>query len=59
MLEMNIDVKMDNEKVIIPLASKEVIASINTEFAKENIDVFQISTFKKNLENVFIDLIKN
>jgi ABC-type multidrug transport system ATPase subunit len=59
MLEMNIDAKMDNEKLIIPLASKEVIASINTEFAKENIDVFQISTFKKNLENVFIDLIKN
>lgn len=59
MLEMNIDAKMDNEKVIIPLASKEAIASINTEFAKENIDVFQISTFNKNLENIFIDLIKN
>jgi len=56
---MNLNPYIENNTVVIPLTSKENIANLNVELTKKGIQIFQLTTIKKDLESIFIDLIKN
>ena len=47
-----------NGKLIMPIPAKETIAAINHAFVKAGIDVYEMSTNKKDLESIFMELIK-
>ena len=47
-----------NGKLIMPIPSKEIIAAINHAFVKAGIDVYEMSSNKKDLESIFMELIK-
>ena len=47
-----------NGKLIMPVPSKEIIAAINHAFVKAGIDVYEMSSNKKDLESIFMELIK-
>jgi ABC-type multidrug transport system ATPase subunit len=57
-LDMKLDAYIENGKVIIPCVSKQTIANLNSSLAKANIQVFEIATIRKDLEEIFLDLIK-
>jgi lantibiotic transport system ATP-binding protein len=48
----------ENEHVLIPVTEKEVIAKINAQLVSNNIQVYQISVVKNDLEAIFMDLTK-
>lgn len=50
--------EVKNGQVIFPIQEKIKIASINKQLVNENIEVYQISTIKNDLESIFIDLVK-
>ncbi|MBP9099359.1 MAG: ABC transporter ATP-binding protein [Ferruginibacter sp.] len=47
-----------NGKLLMPIPSKETIATINRAFVQAGIDVYEMSTNKKDLESIFMELIK-
>jgi len=48
-----------NEHVIVPFTDRQVIAAAVAALVKSNIEVYQVSTLKNDLESIFIDLTKN
>lgn len=48
---------VENGKMVLPIPSKESIAHLNREFVNAGIDVFEMSTVRKDLETIFIELI--
>ncbi len=50
--------EIKNGLVVLPVIGKNKIAEINKQLVNENIDVYQISTIKNDLESIFIDLVK-
>lgn len=48
---------IENEKMILPILSKIDIAALNKRFVDDNIDVFEMSVVKKDLETIFMELI--
>jgi len=53
------DGRIENERIVLPLLSKEKIAVLNRLLLQQNIDVYEITTVKNDLESIFMDLIKN
>ena len=47
-----------NGKLLMPIPSKETIATINRAFVQAGINVYEMSTNKKDLESIFMELIK-
>ncbi len=58
LLSNNLPATIFNEQVTMPLVDKEIIANLNQQLVKNNIDVYQINTIKNDLEAIFIDLTK-
>jgi len=50
---------IENGKIRMPVVSKEKIASINRQLVNSNIEVYEISCIKNDLETIFMDLINN
>ena len=50
---------LENEHVVLPVIDKTRIAEINKELVKNDIEVFQITTVKNDLESIFIDMVSN
>lgn len=50
---------IEDGKMILPVLSKETIARINRKLADNDIDVFEMSVIKKDLETIFMELINN
>lgn len=48
-----------NEQVIVPFTDRKVIAASVAELVKSNIEVYQVTIQKNDLESIFIDLTKN
>ena len=48
---------IENGKMIFPILSKETIAKVNRRLIENNIDVFEMSVIKKDLETIFMELI--
>ncbi|MGB4844208.1 MAG: ABC transporter ATP-binding protein [Ferruginibacter sp.] len=54
---MDLDGNYDKQKIILPIPSKETIASLNRKLIQENIDVYEMSVVKKDLETIFMELV--
>jgi len=54
----NINPKIDGTKILIPSVSKNVIANIIQQFVNNNIEVYEVSLIKNDLEAIFMNLIK-
>jgi ABC-2 type transport system ATP-binding protein len=59
LLSKGLQSTMNNEQVIVPFTDRKVIAEIVSELVHANIEVYQVSTLKNDLESIFIDLTKN
>jgi ABC-2 type transport system ATP-binding protein len=59
LLSKGLQSTIKNEQVIVPFIDRKVIAEIVSELIHANIEVYQVSTLKNDLESIFIDLTKN
>lgn len=57
--ESGLQTSIKNEQVIVPFTDRKIIASAVAALVKSNIEVYQVSTLKNDLESIFIDLTKN
>jgi hypothetical protein len=48
-----------NGQISLATTDKAVISKINAELVNHNIEVYEISIAKNDLESIFIDLTKN
>lgn len=55
---MGISTEIKNGMVVTPVLEKIKIAELNKKLVQENIEVYQISIIKNDLESIFIDLVK-
>jgi lantibiotic transport system ATP-binding protein len=53
---LSLDYQMQNEKIILPSLTKEMIARLNTHLVKEGISVHGITAGKSDLETAFMNL---
>jgi ABC-2 type transport system ATP-binding protein len=51
--------KIDNGKIILPVIEKQILAKLNQNLVGQGIEVYEMSTIKKDLESIFIDLVSN
>jgi len=51
--------KVEEGKVIMPYASRKIIAEINRQLIKNDVEVYEISIIKNDLETIFMNLINN
>ena len=54
----NLNGHIENGKIILPLVSKEIIAAINKQMVSNDIEVYEITTVRNDLETIFMNLIK-
>jgi len=47
------------EQVMVPFTDRKIIAESVAALVNANIEVYQVSTLKNDLESIFIDLTKN
>ncbi|MGL6267163.1 MAG: ABC transporter ATP-binding protein [Chitinophagaceae bacterium] len=57
MYALGLSPKLINGLITMPIADKQLLASLNKQLVKEGIDVYQLSTVKNDLETIFIDLV--
>ena len=57
--EYDLTTDLKDGKILMPAASKDIIAKINLQLVYNRIDVYEISIIKNDLEAIFIDLINN
>lgn len=50
---------IEDNKIILPVLSKDVIAGLNQKLVETGIDVYEMSPVKKDLESIFMELIDN
>ena len=50
---------LESTDVVLPNIDKKIIAQINRELVSNNIDVFQITNVKNDLESIFIDMVSH
>lgn len=50
---------LKDEQIILPALPKDTIALLNKALVNRNVEVYGISIIKNDLENIFMDLIKN
>jgi ABC-type multidrug transport system ATPase subunit len=48
-----------NENILVENIDKDAIAKLNTMFVLNNIEVYQLTPVRENLESIFMDLTKN
>lgn len=53
-----IQFQQEGNQLHMPVLERELIASINKQLVEEDIQVYQISIVKNDLESIFIDLVK-
>jgi lantibiotic transport system ATP-binding protein len=51
--------KTDNGKIILPVIEKQILAKLNQNLVSQGIEVYEMSTIKKDLESIFIDLVSH
>jgi lantibiotic transport system ATP-binding protein len=51
--------KIDNGKIILPVLEKQALAKLNQQLVQQGIEVYEMSTIKKDLESIFIDLVSS
>ena len=56
---MQLNGVIENNKIIMPVQSKETIASLTRHLVHNSIDVYEISPVKKDLETIFMELINH
>jgi lantibiotic transport system ATP-binding protein len=49
--------KLVNGQITMPIADKQILASINKKLVNQGIDVYQLSVVKNDLESIFIDIV--
>ncbi|MCP9750714.1 ABC transporter ATP-binding protein [Ferruginibacter sp. HRS2-29] len=54
---LQLDTSIENGMLTIPIPEKEMIAQLNRELVKANIDVYEINPVQKDLETIFMELI--
>ena len=59
MQSLQLNGTMDNNKIIIPVPSRENIALLNKQLVNNNVEVYEMSVIKKDLETIFMELINN
>jgi len=59
MMDHKLTPRFENGKILLPSLPKETIATINQQLVINNIQVYEISIVKNDLETIFIDLISN
>lgn len=55
----NLSPVVESDCIVLPTMDKKMIAQINKELVNADIEVFQISTVKNDLESIFIDMVSN
>jgi len=50
---------IENDKILMPVSSKEKVAAVNHQLVGHGIDVYEISKTKNDLETIFMSLINN
>lgn len=55
--DSGIDVHAENDKIVLPMMSKEKIAFVNAQLVKNDIGVYAIQTATNDLETIFMNLI--
>lgn len=55
--QMQIEPLSLNGKILLPVLAANDIAALNRQLVQNGVDVFEISTVKKDLETIFMDLI--
>jgi len=56
---MQLSSSIDNNKIILPIPSKQNIAALNKLLVNSDIDVYEMSPVKKGLETIFMELINH
>jgi lantibiotic transport system ATP-binding protein len=51
--------KIDNGKIILPVIEKQILAKLNQNLVSQGVEVYEMSTIKKDLESIFIDLVSS
>jgi ABC-2 type transport system ATP-binding protein len=59
LLSKGLQSTIKNEQVFVPFTDRKVIAETVAGLVNANIEVYQVSTLKNDLESIFIDLTKN
>ena len=54
----NIDATIQQDRIALPILPKKQIAEINQLLVQNNIDVYELSTVKNDLESIFMDMVK-
>ncbi|MES1222861.1 MAG: ABC transporter ATP-binding protein [Bacteroidota bacterium] len=57
MQQMNLQGSIENNKLVLPIPSRENVALLNRQLVNSGIDVYEMSAVKKDLETIFIELI--
>jgi lantibiotic transport system ATP-binding protein len=50
---------IENDKITLPIPSKEMIATLNRQLVNSGIDVYELSIVKKDLETIFMELVNH
>ncbi|MEP7164296.1 MAG: ATP-binding cassette domain-containing protein [Ferruginibacter sp.] len=56
---MQLNGTVENDRIMLPIPSKEVIAILNRQLVSSGIDVYEMSPVKKDLETIFMELINH
>jgi len=54
---IQLDMRMENDMIILPVVSRELLSRLNRQLMHNGIDVFEISPVKKDLETIFMEQI--
>jgi lantibiotic transport system ATP-binding protein len=57
--EAGLESVLEGEILVLPAVPKETLAMLNRMLLQQNIDVYQISNIKNDLESIFIDLVNS
>jgi ABC-2 type transport system ATP-binding protein len=50
---------MQNNKIVLPLLNRNVIAEMNKALIQQQLDVYEVSIVKNDLESIFFNLVNN
>jgi len=51
--------QMQNNKIVLPLIGRNLISEMNKTLIQEQLDVYEISIVKNDLESIFFNLVNN
>jgi ABC-2 type transport system ATP-binding protein len=59
MSDHNLSPRVENGKIILPSLARETIATLNQKLVASDVQVYEISIVKNDLESIFIDMINH